>query len=152
MSIVSNSRRLLSLGWSDRWLLVEAASVVTAASIAIRLLPFRLICKIAEREVNSRGGASEEIARVRWAVEAVSRRLPWKTVCFQKGLAVHTMLRSRGVETILHYGIRQEAGRDLAAHVWVTAGGTAIIGGEEAKGFTCLATYPLLRPRVDNAS
>jgi hypothetical protein len=54
------------------------------------------------------------------------------------------MLQRRGVQTILHYGVAQNPERGLAAHVWVTHRGEAIIGGEEAPNFTCLATFPAI--------
>jgi hypothetical protein len=55
---------------------------------------------------------------------------------------MHWLLQRRGLQTVLHYGVAQNPERGLAAHVWVTHGGEAIIGGEEAPNFTCLATFP----------
>jgi len=57
-----------------------------------------------------------------------------------RGLAVHVMLRRRGIASFLHYGVAQSDA--LKAHVWVSAAGRDVIGGEEAAGFTRLATYP----------
>ena len=77
-----------------------------------------------------------------WAVEAAARRVPWRTVCFQKGLALHWMLRRRGVDARLHYGIGHDETGELEAHVWVAAGGTVLIGGLEAPRFNLVATFP----------
>lgn len=84
-----------------------------------------------------------------WAVEAIARRLPWRTVCIQKGLAVQRLLRSSGVDAILHYGARRapDSG-ELEAHVWVTVAGEAVIGGEEAVGFAEIAAFPFAEPSV----
>jgi hypothetical protein len=116
------------------------------ASFAIRALPFRKVVGTAVREAPPRelSPASQkiEVERAAWAVEACARVLPWRTVCFQKGLAMHWLLQRRGLQTVLHYGVAQNPERGLAAHVWVTHGGEAIIGGEEAPNFTCLATFP----------
>jgi hypothetical protein len=70
-------------------------------------------------------------------VEAAARRLPWRTACIQKGLAVQRMLRSSGIDAVLHYGARHRpvTGK-LEAHVWVTVDGRAVAGGEE------IASYP----------
>ena len=132
--------------WRNRSLVVEAAKALTLASIAIRLLPFRKVMDAAGAE-NPRaprhaGDASAEISRVRWAIDACARRLPWRIVCFQKGLALHKLLQRRGISTTLHYGVAQDSERGLTAHVWVTHRGEAIIGGDEAVGYTCLASYP----------
>jgi hypothetical protein len=132
------------LRWADRLLLAEALLTLALASLAIRLLPFRRVVGVAGSA--DRGGAATdsegETRRVVWAVGAWARRVPWKAVCFQRGLAVHVMLRRRGIPSHLHYGVSQADG--LKAHVWVSAAGRDVIGGEEAAGFTCLATYPPL--------
>ena len=78
-----------------------------------------------------------------WAVDAAARRLPWRTMCIEKGLAVQRLLRRNGIDARLHYGARNNAYRDrLEAHVWVTVDGRAVIGGEEADDFAELASYP----------
>ena len=139
------------MGWEDRVLLLEAGSALTTASIAIRLLPFRWLAGRLS-EGGARRNADEvravtDIRRVRWAVEACARRLPWRIVCFQKGLALHRLLHRRGIATTLHYGVAQDAERGLTAHVWVTYGGEPVIGGKEAIGYACLATFPAIGQR-----
>ena len=145
VSVISTLRRMKRMPLPDRMLLIEAAGALTFASLAIGLLPFRKIVSFAEAAGSSRHRPSEaatEIARVRWATEACARHLPWRIVCFQKGLALHKLLRRRGIATCLHYGVAQDRQRGLTAHVWVTHEGEAVIGGEEAAGYTCLASYP----------
>ncbi len=145
MSLASDWRRLRKIGWRDRLLLAEATAILAIASIAIHLLPFRRVVGAVTR--GRLGNADEaaslsEIGRARWAVEACARRLPWKIVCFQKGLAIQMLLRRRDVPTALHYGVAQDQERGLSAHVWVTYEGEAIIGGDRAAEYTCLATFP----------
>lgn len=148
--MASNVRRITRTLWNNRALAVEAVSALAAASLAIRLLPFRTVVNSADaRPVERARPVSDplsEIRRVRWAIEAAARRLPWRIVCFQKGLALHRLLRRRGIESVLHYGVAQDE-RGLTAHVWVTHRGDAIIGGDEAIGYTCLATYPAVAQR-----
>lgn len=149
MSLASDWRRLRELAWRDRLLLMEAAATIAVASLAIRLLPFRKVVSAlargGDRSISRQ--SSSEIPRARWAVEACARRLPWRIVCFQQGLALHKLLQRRGIATSLHYGVVQNSDRGLAAHVWVTHEGEAIIGGEQAAAFTCLATFPAAAPR-----
>lgn len=149
MSLASDWRRLGAIAGRDRLLLMEAAAILTAASLAIRLLPFRQVVGAVARGLDAKAaqpGGSGEIDRARWAIEACARRLPWKIVCFQKGLAMQALLRRRGIATALHYGVAQDAERGLSAHVWVTHGGQAIIGGDRAPDYTCLATFPSRQP------
>jgi hypothetical protein len=64
-------------------------------------------------------------------------------MCIEKGLTVQRMLRAAGADAVLHYGARHHPDtRKLQAHVWVTVGGKAVIGGEEAPEFAPVAVYP----------
>jgi hypothetical protein len=132
------------LGAANRRLLVEALPALALASLAVKLAPFRRVAAWASRWGRGGGGGADEafLRKARWSVDAWARRVPWRTVCFQKGLALHFMLRRRGIASVLHYGVRQEAEAGLKAHVWVTVDGRFAIGGEEAPGFACLATFP----------
>lgn len=137
--------RFVRLRLGDRLILLEALVVLALASVAIRLVSFRRIAAAAGSWGSGAGrpqGDDETIRRARWATQAWASRVPWRVVCFQKGLALHVMLRRRGIASVLHYGVAQNPEKGLAAHVWVSAGDRDVIGGEEAHGFTCLATFP----------
>lgn len=127
---------------SDWLLLAEALAALALASLAIALLPFRKVAAAASargrREIRT---DQKTVRRVRGAVQGWSRRVPWKAVCFQRGLALHWMLRRRGIRSVLLYGARNQ-GDGLAAHVWVDVDGETVIGGEEAPNFACLARFP----------
>jgi hypothetical protein len=127
---------------SDWLLLAEALAALSLASMAIALLPFRKVAAAASaRGHRTTRDDSEMVRRVRGAVQGWARRVPWKAVCFQRGLALHWMLRRRGIRSVLLYGVRhREDG--LAAHVWVDVDGVTVIGGEEAPTFACLARFP----------
>ena len=131
--------------WSGRnlgelALFAEAGVALTGASLAVRMLPFRWIARSAGLGAAARGSVTDPAAVAR-AVDRASRRLPWRTVCFQEGLAAHWMLRRRGAPARLHYGIRSETER-LSAHVWVTLHGRPVIGEEADEPHSCVATFP----------
>lgn len=134
--------RFRRLVWRERLLFAEALAALALASLAVALLPFRLVAAAASRGAARREADAETVDAVRRAVEAWARRVPWRAVCFQRGLAVHWMLRRRGLASLLHYGVGRGDDRALAAHVWVSAGGRDAIGGEGAGGYVCLATFP----------
>lgn len=135
--------RLDRLSGADWLLLAEALPALAWASIVIALLPFRRVAATAAQppqvDVHADSTTPRKIA---WAVNAWGRRVPWRAVCFQRGLATHRMLRRRGYPSVLHYGVAQREAKGLAAHVWVSLDGEPVIGGEEAPEFTCLATFP----------
>jgi hypothetical protein len=139
-------RRFGRLSRANRRVLAEALISLAVASLAVRILPFRRVAAWMGAG-RSGGGGPDEAAAARlvnqcaWAVRSWADRVPWRAVCFQRGLALHLMLRRRGIRSLLHYGVAQDD-KGLRAHVWVTASGRTVMGGEDAPGFTCLATFP----------
>lgn len=73
-------------------------------------------------------------------MEAAARRMPFRALCFERGLTLQRMLRRRGEPARLHYGIAP--GGMLKAHVWVTLHGRTILGGEEAPDYPEVAQWP----------
>jgi hypothetical protein len=131
---------------SDMPMLAEGLAALALASLAIKLLPFRKVAAAASRPGRRTARPdSGTVRRVRGAVQGWAKRVPWKAVCFQRGLALHWMLRRRGIPSVLLYGARKD-GDGLAAHVWVDVDGETVIGGEEAHRFACLARFPSDRP------
>ena len=128
-----------SLDLARRKLILRAAVSVTAASAAIACLPFRHAIRFGSVPVSER--SEHSVDDWLWAVEAVARRLPWRTMCIEKGLSLQRLLRRDGVDARLHYGARHDGGK-LEAHVWVTVAGRPVLGGEEADGFAEIASSP----------
>jgi hypothetical protein len=75
------------------------------------------------------------------AIRAWSRRLPWRTMCFEEGMAAHWMLRRRKITSALYYGAATIDG-ELKAHVWVRSGELDVIGCENAADYALLARFP----------
>lgn len=147
VTVVVTLNQLMQLDSTKRALLLEALVAITAASAAIRLMPFRKVVQLAgNRQLGTELAKPAEMAsairQARWAVGAVADRVPWRTVCFQRGLALHWMMRRRGLPSLLHYGVAHDPEKKLSAHVWLSCGGETVLGGEEAAKFTCLATFP----------
>lgn len=126
-----------------RRLLAEAAAELVRARLMLRLRPFQRIVEGAARPLAAAADplSGEQIAS---EVETAARHLPWTPVCFDLGLAVQRMLRRRGRDAILHYGIGHD-GPNLVAHVWVSLDGTTLIGGEQAPTVREVACYPRAR-------
>lgn len=126
-------------------LAANAMLVLAGTTLAIKLLPFRAIGRLASQRLRRRANISTKrriVNRIAWAVSAAARRAPWKAVCFQQGLAAQIMLRQSGVDSTLFFGATSNRGRGLEAHVWVRAGGIDVIGCENADQYAVLATFP----------
>lgn len=133
------------LGSTEILLVAEAGVSLTAASLIIAFLPFRAVTKLAAKlGEGKRVPATEQRDQAhgcRWAVEKCARRLPWRAVCFQQGLALQMMLRRRNLSSVLHYGVAQSK-NGLKAHVWISVAGEVVLGGETAQSFAELASFP----------
>jgi hypothetical protein len=139
----------LGLGGANQLVLAEALMTLAWVSLAIRLLPFRQVVKAAgtsEAEPATTPEQRTAVIRCRWAVEKWAERVPWRTVCFQKGLALHVMLRRRRIASILHYGVLQNDEHGLAAHVWISESGRIVMGGEQAADHAEVARFPAPEP------
>jgi hypothetical protein len=123
-------------------LLLRASFALSMASAAVALLPFRRAIQIGSVPLVSgqKRWRSEDCV---WAVEAAARRLPWRTMCIQKGLAAQRLLRRSGTDARLHYGARHhpQDGK-LEAHVWVSVEDKIVIGGDEADDFAEVGVFP----------
>lgn len=139
-------KRWRRTSWPDLALLAEALLLLAFARIAILILPFRAVGWIASRFTGERVIAAQVrddmVCRVRWAVLAGARRVPFRAVCFQQGLAAQIMLRRRGVNSTLYFGAAPDDAKGLVAHVWVRDGGSEVVGCEIASRFAVLARFP----------
>jgi hypothetical protein len=123
-------------------LLAEAGAAILAASLAVRLVPFRTLAERLSRGEGGTAPADAETAYwLRRAVLAWGRRLPWRALCFEQGLAAFALLRRRGLDATLHYGAATFDG-ELKAHVWVTSGETEVVGCENKEDYGLLARFP----------
>lgn len=144
MGPVETIFRFARLAPSRRLLLAEAAANLARARAAIRWLPFRSAIGFGAIPL---GSPRDDVAigdLVR-ALEATAARLPWRSVCFDQGLALQRALRRRGHDARLHYGLSGPGAGDFMAHVWVELGGRILIGAEEAGGHHSVAVFPAAR-------
>ena len=120
-----------------RWLLAEAFATLLAARCSLVLLPVRWIFRWLESPPRHPAvpGSSEIVEDIRWAVLTVARYGPLSFVCFPQALAAHAMLRRRGIRSIMHYGVRRSADRQMRAHTWLEVDHRMLLGGESAMLF-----------------
>jgi hypothetical protein len=125
--------------------IAEAGLALAAASVVTRLLPFKRYIDLGARPL--RANCAKESLETARIIDAIGDRVPFRAVCLQRGLALQWMLRRRGVDAILHYGVQlTKSGEELAAHVWVSVGGRVLLGGPQHELYTEVARYP--QPRA----
>lgn len=117
----------------------EAAVVLAAARLAVRLLPSAWLFAWADRAPRRICRfAGDEADWVAWAVERAGLRTG--SPCLPRALAAHAMLRRRGIVSRLCLGVARN-GCDVAAHAWIEVGERKIVGGDESRSFTRLAAF-----------
>ena len=135
---VANNPLLAPRHWR---VIVEAGAALAAASAATRLLPFKRFIRLGALPVrHTRPLDARELARI---MEGLGRRVPFRALCLQQGIAFQWMLRRRGIDAVLHYGmLLPEGGGDMLAHVWVSVDSEVLLGHRERNGYTEVARYP----------
>jgi len=146
MSRVSSLQRFRRLGFRRQLVVAEATVALAAAAAAIAFLPFRRAVRLGSRPMPTTEDrvSDEKVEEICWMVKAMATRVPWRAMCFERGLAVQWMLRRRGYDAQLVYGARLAGETDLDAHVWVTLDDRILIGGEQAAEYQRLAVHPEL--------
>jgi hypothetical protein len=125
-------------------MLAEAGWSVLVASVFVRLSKFDRVATWAVRDGRAWHDPDPVVAAaVARAVFAWCRRLPWRTLCMEQGVACARMLSRRGYPVALHYGAALR-GTDLEAHVWLLSGTVDVVGCEIADQFVGLVRFPNL--------
>ena len=111
-------------------LALEAAALLTAASVAKAVLPdarlTRLLGSAGPSAPRSPEPPGPEALRVGRAVARVARHLPWRPTCLPQALATRAMLRRREIGCVSHLGV---VGTDpVRAHAWVSVNGAVVQG------------------------
>ena len=123
--------------------LAEALAALVGAAAAIQLDPFREALDFGSVPLRRRVVLPlETIDELSWSVRSVARKLPFRALCFEQGLALQRMLRRRGVDALLHYGLGKDEADLIEAHVWVTAGDRVVIGEQGLDNFQSVAVFP----------
>jgi hypothetical protein len=133
------------MSWPNRFLIIESMCWLAMASFLISILSVKHLRYFASLPV--RGTTPPAMTRLnmirqtRWAVLTCARRLPWRVVCFQQGLAAHFMLRRRSIPSTMFYGAALENSDQLKAHAWVRADDIDVVGCEIANRYTVVMTF-----------
>lgn len=131
----------MKLNTIRRMYLREAAVMIVLARLAVRFIPPARIFSWADRppgRINRFAG--DEANWIAWAVETAAAK-PWiKALCLPRALAVHAMLRRRGIASRICIGVAREQSA-LTAHAWVEVGKQKIDAGGGEAGYARLAEF-----------
>jgi hypothetical protein len=132
--------RLVQVGHKRRALLAEAVLSLLAARATLIFVSFPQLARRLGAMVppaDARVGKAAVldnyeqafIAReVGWSVTRAACFMPFKAVCLQQAMAARSMLRRRGVPSVLHFGAARGETKPLDAHAWLDAAGVEVTG------------------------
>ena len=142
------------MGSERRLLMAEAAFFLTVASLALKLVPFRVIAGRLGKALEPAEAAAlladaaavperrEVIFEVSRAVRSAAVYMPLRALCFEQAIAAKYMLRRRRITGALHLGVVPGgAGEDMTAHAWLDAAGAKVTGYPIAAHLTEVACF-----------
>jgi hypothetical protein len=139
--------KFLALSGREQRMLMEASLLLVAARAAIRCIPLKWYAPVLLGKHNEETPWRDEkradarmLEQIRWAVDLISGRMPWRRKCFAGAMAAHLMLRRRGIPSTLYLGVCKPDGSTLAAHSWLRCGAIFVTGGT-GKGYSVVATF-----------
>lgn len=142
----SLSNKLKASGASGIFLLIEAILLLIVARAAIRVWKFEKIAALASARASGRSvrpSKPGDLQRCAWAIAASAKRSPFRALCFERGIAATWMLRRRGYDPTLYYGLKLRDGAEgLRGHVWVLQDGYGITGAGLAGQYQVMASFP----------
>jgi hypothetical protein len=138
-----------------RALMIEAFAWLAIARLALLIFPFRHVAKHlgdlappaesarARPMVSSRNDDTKLAEDIGWAVRRSAGYAPFKAVCLQQAIAAKVMLRRRGVQSALHFGVARAnpPKNGLEAHAWLDAAGAKVTGYPVSNIFTEIACF-----------
>jgi hypothetical protein len=135
--------RRVTLG--ELGLFTAALPLVATVRLALWILPSRIILRLVRRfESVSRADAARpriSAARIVWAVEAVSRRIP-RATCLTQALSAKLLLRCFGQHAQLCLGVARTSAGTFRAHAWLERDGRPVLGGAGIQSFVRLPELP----------
>ena len=158
MNVVERRSGGLSGAWGawrkasalDRLLAVEALVWLAAARVAVLVLPFRAVVRLLDRRARDAAPPppTQRIGDIVRALNAVSRRAPWRCECLERAAAGAMMLRIRRYPASVFVGVAPAAGGGpLQAHAWLRCGDLPVVGEETSvEEFAVVARFAAENP------
>ena len=109
------------------------------------LLPFRRVaawCGEQGVELSSDYQVNPAFLEVlSWSVETAARYGFWDCRCLTQALAAKAMLRRRGLESTIYFGLANPEKKELEAHAWLRCGERLVTGEEGHQKFSEVARF-----------
>lgn len=131
---------------AQKSLLWEALAALALARMAMACVPFRRIAGWlgtpgAESSVTATPQEIQTAQEIGWAVGVLGKKVPWDGRCLAQALAATWMLRRRGLEGTVAFGVQESKQEGFEAHAWLRVGTHIVTGGAGHQRFKALTTF-----------
>ena len=125
-------RNFLLLPYQKKKLLTKSLLFVWFIRLGLWILPYRLLVRWLALFGSSKSASQindwKLIKEVSHSVRSCAKYVPFAS-CLTQALATQTLLRLRGQNSILKFGVDKDENKKLIAHAWIEIDGKIIIGG-----------------------
>ena len=123
--------RFLFLPYQEKKLLSQSLFLLIAIRLSLWVFPFRWLndwlSNSGSANLSSQPTDQIVIGKVTRSVRCCSRYVP-RASCLTQALATQTLLRLKGLDSQLRFGVDKDENEKLVAHAWVESNGKIIIG------------------------
>ncbi len=142
----SDLKRYRQAAPAERRLLCEALAALALARIAMACIPFRRIAAwLGTPGLAGPDAVSPQQDRVAalvgWAVSVLGPRVPWDGRCLAQALAATAMLRRRGIEGTVSFGVSAAHAPGFTAHAWLRVGSRIVTGAPGHEIYSAFTTF-----------
>ncbi len=75
------------------------------------------------------------------AIRRAGRVVPWRCKCYEQAVAAKIILKRKGINSTLYYGVAKSKDEKLKAHAWVRCGTHIVTGKKGMKQFAIVGTF-----------
>ena len=123
--------RFLFLPYQEKKLLSQSLFLVVGIRLSLWIFPFRWLNNwlsgLGSPNLNNQLTDWSVIGKVTRSVRLCSRHVP-QASCLTQALATQTLLRLKGLDSQLKFGVDKDENEKLMAHAWIEVDGKIIIG------------------------
>jgi hypothetical protein len=120
-------RRFAQLPWRDRWVVAQAVLLLPLASAGLRLFTFARVHALLSSlpKADRPPLPVERVTAIARLLQSANDAGFVRVTCLPHSLVLWWILRRRGGDAVLRFGVRKATG-ELEAHAWVEHGGLAL--------------------------
>lgn len=129
--------KFISFPGLEKRLLLKATFLVLLVRFVTLIFPFNVIKSFLfnfKADKNPPVANRPSADRIRWAVDAVSNKIPFTKNCLIKSISIHLLLTDYGYESIVHFGVAKNNEDKFKAHAWIESEGK-IFSSEPELGY-----------------